>query len=224
MVCMISLRVVFVRSFVVAAVAVASIVGFSVPASAQDVPPALKERMEKEKAARRTCKLAICKAFAAPGSDSAGISCDVTKTWLAAEIQKRYLGDRLGWPWGHAQCKAAIAIDPGQIGSVMTHETGTLQLKKHDIACTLENKDATKGVAFTVKLSIAPIVHFEKGKAVKLSMGWADIEAPTLAKGAIWSATKLDQAFSVMSSRIRKEINEFIYTKCAEEGVKVEAK
>jgi hypothetical protein len=215
---------VFARSLVAIALVAIAYAAAGGSAAAEDVPAALKERMDREKEARRACKVTLCNAFATPSSDGSEITCDVTKTWLAADIQKRFLGDRLSWPWGHAQCKAGIAIDRNQIATVMTHDTGTLKLKKHDIACTLDHKDPTKGVAYTVKLSIEPTVQFEKGKAVKLSMGWADIEAPALAKGAIWSATKLDQAFSVMSSGIRKEINEFIYSKCAEEGIKIEAK
>jgi len=191
------------------------------PASAEDVLEKLKARMIKEKEARRACKVSLCKAFANTSVNESRLTCDVTKTWLAGEIQQKYLGDRLSWPWGHAHCSAGIAIDQGQVAAVMTQPKGTLKLKKHDISCTLDNKDPSAGVAYTVKLSIQPTVEFEKGRAVKLSMGWANIEAPTLAQGAIWSATKLDQAFGVMSSGIKKEINTFIYEKCAEEGIKI---
>ena len=190
---------------------------------AQDIPEALKQLMAKEKEARRACKITICKAFAAPKADGGPIACNVTKTWVATEIQKRFLGNRLSWPWGHAQCVANIEIDSAQVAAVMQTSGATLKLKKHDISCTLHKKDASKGVAYTVKLSIQPEVAFDKGKAVEVKMGWSNIQAPALAKGAIWSATKLDQAFSVMSSGIKKEINDFLYSKCADDGVPITA-
>jgi hypothetical protein len=189
--------------------------------NAQEIPAELKARMTKEKEDRRTCKISICKAFASPITDALPIQCEVTKTWLAADIQKSFLGDRLSWPWGHAQCKAGIQLDSAQIAAAMQPAGATLKLKKHDITCTLDSKEANKEAAYTVKLSIQPEVIFKDGKATQVTMGWSNIEAPTLAKGAIWSATKLDQAFSVMSSGIRKEINDFLYNKCPADGVTV---
>lgn len=193
-------------------------------ALAQDVPAELKARMEAEKEARKTCKISICKAFAERNKDAGPIACSVTKTWLAAEIQKRFLGDRLSWPWGHAQCKADISLDSAQIAAAMAAGGATMNLKKHNVVCTLDIKDASKGTAYTVKLSIQPEVAFKDGKATGVTMGWSDIEAPALAKGAIWSATKLDQTFSVMSSGVTKEINDFLYSKCPADGVTIAGK
>jgi hypothetical protein len=77
---------------------VACVIGFSTlagRAAAQDVSvtPELTARIAKEKEDRKTCKMEICKAFAQPG-DGPDITCPVVKTWLAAEIQTGFLGDK----------------------------------------------------------------------------------------------------------------------------------
>ncbi len=185
--------------------------------------PELVARMAKEKEARKACKTGICKAFAEP-SDGAAIACTVTKTWLGSEIQARFLGDRLTWPWGHAQCSAAIELDRGAIKEAAEKPSATLKLKKHGITCKLDAKDPKQGTAYDLKLSIAPTVTFQGGKAVKAEMGWGPIEAPILAKSAIWSATAVDANFSVIANNVVSEINSFLFEKCKEAGVEIKAR
>jgi hypothetical protein len=94
-------------------------------------------------------------------------------------------------------------------------------LKRHDIICKLDHKDAKEGTAYDLKLSIQPTVTFESGKAVKAEMNWGPIEAPILAKSAIWSATAVDANFSVIANGVVKEINAFLTDKCKEVGVDI---
>ncbi len=130
------------------AVAACAAALFAGAAMAQDtgLNPELAARMAKEKEARKACKTEICKAFAEP-SDGAAIACTVTKTWLGSEIQARFLGDRLTWPWGLAQCSAAIELDRGAIKEAAEKPSATLTLKKHDITCKLDAKDPKEGTA-----------------------------------------------------------------------------
>jgi hypothetical protein len=85
-----------------AASAIALLLPLAGQAQESGASPELNARMAKEKEDRKACKIEICKAFAAR-SDGSGIGCTVTKTWLAAEIQAGFLGDKLTWPWGHAE-------------------------------------------------------------------------------------------------------------------------
>ena len=204
----------FVVSALAGLIAVSGIAMAEVPVS-----PELVERMAKEKEARKACKIDICNAFAKPDASAGPIQCDMTKTWVASTIQTRILGDRLSWPWGHAQCSAKVNIDRGQVAGVMTKPEGTLELEKHTINCQLDQKDASKGAAYKVQLSIKPKVTFVKGKATKVSMNWSDIKAPTLAKAAIWSATSMDSMLGVLSGGVVKEINSSLYEKCKDEGI-----
>ena len=184
------------------------------------VSPELTSRMVKEKEDRKACKTEICKAFAQPG-DGPAITCTVTKTWLGSEIQAGFLGDKLTWPWGHAQCSAAIDLDRKAIADAASKPSATIKLKKHSIICKLDHKDPKEGTVYDLKLSIEPTVTFEGGKAVKAEMGWGTIEAPVLAKTAIWSATAIDANFSVIANGVVRDINAFLGVKCKEVGVEV---
>lgn len=184
------------------------------------ISPELAARMAKEKEDRKSCKIEICKAFATP-SEGQPIICSVTKTWLAAEIQTGYLRDKLTWPWGHAQCSAKIELDRKAIKEAALQPSATIKLEKHEVTCKLDSKDPKEGVAYDLKLVIEPTVTFEGGKATKVDMGWGAIEAPILAKSAIWPATAIDANFHVISGGFVNEINNFLGEKCKEAGVEI---
>ncbi len=220
---MVSLTSYFVRrghKFFAAASAVALLLPYAAQAQESGVTPELTARMAKEKEDRKACKTEICKAFATP-ADGPAIGCTVTKTWLAADIQAGFLGGKLTWPWGHAQCNAQIELDRKVIAEAAQKPSATMKLKKHEITCTLDHKEAKEGTAYDLKLSIEPTVSFDGGKAVKVNMGWGSIEAPVLAKTAIWSATAVDANFAVISNGAVNEINSFLFDKCKEVGVEI---
>ncbi len=206
----------------VAGALVVALVPAAMAQQAAGVDPKLTARMAAEKEARKACKAEICKAFA-ERKGSGPITCDVTKTWLRDEIQKRLLGDRLTWPWGHAQCKAKIEIERGDLVKLASSPEATVKLKRHDVACSLDRKEPETGEAYAVKLAITPTVSFTGGKASKVVVGWSDIEAPALAKGPIWAATATDNTFNVLSGAMVGEINTFMFQHCAEVGVQVAA-
>lgn len=215
-----------------ALVLILSLAGLAGPALAEEpakpspeleARPELAARMLAEKQARHDCKVKICNAFAKPDAAGGAITCDVTKTWLASQIQARFLGDKLTWPWGHAQCTLKVEISAADIAKARSEPTSTLKLAKHVIACALEEKDG-KASAYDLKLSVTPELAFENGSAKSAVMNWADIEAPVLAKTAIWSATAVDANFSVIANGVANEVNDFMYVSCKQEGVEVAKK
>jgi hypothetical protein len=203
-----------------AASAIAFLLSAAAAAETPAVAPELETRIAKEKEDRKACKIEICKAFASP-SEGAPITCVVTKTWLASDIQAGFLRDKLSWPWGHAQCVANIELDRKLIKEAALQPSATIKLNKHNISCKLDSKDPKEGTAYDLKLSIEPTVTFQGGKAIKADMGWGSIEAPILAKSAIWSATTVDANFSVISSGVVNQINNFLGEKCKEVGVEI---
>jgi|SRR5271165_1230813 len=217
--CLVELRK---RAVLIGVAATALALFIQGPVAAQDatVSPELAARIAKEKEDRKACKAEICKAFAQP-SDSGSLNCSVLKTWLASEIQAGFLRDKLTWPWGHAQCSSDIELDRAAIKAAASQPKATIKLKKHNISCKLDSKDPKEGAAYDVKLSIEPSVTFEGGKAVKVDMGWGTIDAPLLAKSAIWSATAVDANFSVIANNVVTEINNFLFDKCKEVGIEV---
>jgi hypothetical protein len=193
--------------------------GCATAALAQDAK--LDARMTAEKEARKACKTEICKAFAEKKADGAPISCTVTKTWLETEIAQSILGGKVSWPWSHAQCTAKIELDRATIAAIVSGPEATTKLKKHDVTCSLDRKAPETGEAYGVKMSISPEVTAKGGKASKVVMGWGDIDAPLLAKGAIWSATATDNTFNVLSGSVVNEINSFVFAKCKDVGVDI---
>jgi hypothetical protein len=71
-----------------------------------------------------------------------------------------------------------------------------------------KSADTTSSAAFR------PIVSFENGKAVKAALRWGDVSGSTAAKGALWSATAVDNTFNVLQGVVLEQINEFFGPKC----------
>jgi hypothetical protein len=205
----------------VIAVGTALALNLGLPSTPRAQDAKLEARMTAEKDARKACKTEICKAFAEKKPDGAPISCSVTKTWMESEISQSILGGKVSWPWSHAQCTAKIDLDRATIAKIVDGGEATTKLKKHDVTCSLDRKAPETGEAYGVKMSISPEVTSKGGKATKVVMGWGDIDAPLLAKGAIWSATATDNTFNILSGSVVSEINSFVFAKCKDVGVDI---
>ena len=83
---------------------------------------------------------------------------------------------------------------------------------KHHVQCQLEAKDGKE--AQTVEFTIDPVVTFENGKAVKAALHWGEVGGSKAAKGALWSASAVDNTLNVLQGVLLEQINEFFGTKC----------
>jgi hypothetical protein len=162
-----------------------------------------------EKAARKGCKVKICSAFLLkqPGDD---VTCNVVKSWRKEQLNKMVKKARVSWPWGAVQCTTDLKLPRDQMIKAMTEAKFELSLEKHTVSCGVAREKEPS----TIKFSFSPKVKFEDGKAVKASLNWGKIEAPTLIKGAMWTATATDNTFNVLQSTLVEDINEFIGKKC----------
>ena len=162
-----------------------------------------------EKAARKGCKIKICSAFLLkkPGDD---VRCNVVKSWRKAQLDKMVKKARVSWPWGKVKCTTDITLPRDQMIQAMDAPKFELKLEKHTVSCVVEREKEPA----TIKFSFAPKVKFEGGKAKKAALNWGKIEAPTLIKGAMWTATATDNTFGVLQSTLVEDINEFIAKKC----------
>jgi hypothetical protein len=200
------------------AAAGAALLLLGVPAGAQDklrtdIDKALAEQLIKETDARRGCKIAICQAARSKVAQGDNIACKVTKTWPDVDLKSKVLKGAMEWPFGHAQCEASISIDRKLLAAVAAGDKSEAKIGKHDIACQLSTKDGKDKHALT--FSIDPVVTFEKGKAVKASLGWSNVGGTTIAKSAAWSATAVDNTFNVLQGAVIEQINEF-FASCDE--------
>ncbi len=197
--------------------------GGQVIAQDKAVPPELVKRMADEKEARRTCKVEICKAFKS-ASTGGPIGCNVTKTWLRDEILGRIVGGSYVWGYGHVQCRFQLSLDRAQLNGALKNDAGKVSLGPHTLSCDVNDKDASKGRAFNVKVTMEPTATFEKGKAVKADLGSVKSEGSTVASAAVGSLIAVDKVSGLVSRAVSDEVNKFIYQKCGEEGVEIAAK
>lgn len=189
------------------------------PAGAQDAKPAdpaLEELTPAELAereGRKACKIEICSAFHLRKPEGPDITCNVLKSWRKEQLQKMIERAKVSWPWGPVKCVADIKLKRADLIKAMGDKTYVAQLDAHEVNCEVDrDKEAPAKISF----SFAPKVTFEGGKATKASLNWGKIEAPTLVKGAMWTATATDNTFNVLQSTLVEDINEFITTKCDE--------
>ena len=184
------------------------------------VAPEILERMAKEKEARRTCKIEICTAFAKPAAGSP-ITCEVTKTWPQPDITSKVVGGSYVWQYGHTQCTVKLSLDRGLIAKAIAEGSTSVKFPEHSFICNIDDKDATKGKAFTVTLSFTPSITFEKGQAKSVTLESIKTEGSSLASAALSSLMAVDKVSGAVSRAAASEINEFLYTKCKEDGVEV---
>lgn len=176
-----------------------------------DIELTPEEKAEKD--ARKDCKVAICAGFRNPAAAPAAINCSIPKSWRKAQLDKMVSKAKVSWPWGPVKCNASIALDRDALTKAMSEPKSDLALKAQSVLCTIANegKEDTK-----VSVEFAPTVSFEGGKAVKAKINWGKLEAPTLAKGLMWTATGTDNTLNVLESTLVADINDFIGKKCDE--------
>jgi hypothetical protein len=210
-----SVRVAFVVIAALAGIATAApqTLAQSTPAPAvKDGKPDLTPEELAEREQRKACKVAICAAFhnRKPGDD---VTCSVLKTWRKEQLDAMVAKAKVSWPWGNVKCTADIKLKRTDLAKALTEAKHDMVLDKHKVACVV---DRDKEAPAEIKFDFTPKVHFENGKAVKASLNWGAIEAPTLVKGAMWTATATDNTFNVLQGSVVEDINDFIGPKCDE--------
>jgi len=171
-----------------------------------------EEKAERD--ARKSCKVAICKGFRKPEAVASDISCSVLKSWRKAQLDKMVSKAKVSWPWGAVSCTADIKLGREMLAKAMSEPKFEMTLETHNVACTIANDDGKE--PSKISIAFAPKVTFENGKATKAKINWGKLEAPTLVKGVMWTATGTDNTFNVLESTLVKDINDFVSTKCDE--------
>ncbi len=171
----------------------------------------LDEQAERE--ARKGCKIKICAAIRNKTADANDIACSVVKSWRKEQLTKMLEKAKVSWPWGRVKCSADIRLKRDLLLKATSDDRHEATLAPHKVVCEVDRENATPA---EIKVEFTPKVTFEKGKAVKAVLGWGKIEAPTLLKGAMWTATATDNTFNVLQSTVVEDINDFIGPRCDE--------
>jgi len=166
-----------------------------------------------EREARKGCKIKICAAIRNKAAGADDIACSVLKSWRKEQLTKMVEKAKVSWPWGRVKCSADIRLKRDLLLKATGDERHEATLDPHKVVCEVERENATPA---EIKVEFTPKVTFEKGKAVKAVLGWGKIEAPTLLKGAMWTATATDNTFNVLQSTVVEDINDFIGPRCDE--------
>ncbi len=167
---------------------------------------------KEERETRRQCAIAACSTLRNKRPDKGDLTCSVRKTWRKETLNKIMNRGKVSWPWGNARCTGELKIDRATLVQAMSGPEFEAKFEKHELKCEIDlEKDK-----YTVKMQLTPKVTFKDGKAVKAAMQWGDIDAPTLAKTALWSITAADNQLGVLQSTIIEDINEFVDGKCNE--------
>ena len=166
-----------------------------------------------EKAARQACKVDLCKAFHPKEASGSDIACHVIKSWRKEQLVKLVAKLKVTWPYDGAHCSTDLSVKRGDLVKAMTEPKAEVVFAKHTVTCSIasEKKGATD-----FSFDLTPKVTFENGKAVKAQAQWGKIEAPTLIKSALWTATAADNTVNILSGSIVEEVNEFITKRCDE--------
>ena len=167
----------------------------------------------QEREGRKACKVAICAAFHNRKPDGGDISCSLLKSWRKEQLEKLVSKAKVSWPWGAVRCTSDLKLKRADLIKAMTESSHVAQLDKHQVSCEVarDGKDSTQ-----IKFDFSPKITFAKGKATKASLNWGKIDAPTLLKSAMWTATATDNTFNVLQSTLVDDINDFVANKCLE--------
>ncbi|PPC82788.1 MAG: hypothetical protein CTY31_00275 [Hyphomicrobium sp.] len=199
------------------------------PATAQDKPAAdtkpdvslsdnrpdaqLTPEEKAERDGRKACKVEICSAFRSKQATGRDISCDIVKSWRKEQLNKLVGKLKVTWPYEGVRCSSKVNLKRADLMKAMSDPKLELQLDPHSVSCVV-NRD--KEPATEIKLDFSPKVMFENGKAKSAEINWGKIEAPTLIKSALWTATAADNTANILSGTLVEDINDFIGKKCDE--------
>lgn len=180
----------------------------------KEAAPAIVETEEEklEREGRRKCAAAICSTLHNKKPAEGLVSCSLRKTWRKEALSKILSKAKVSWPWGDARCASDISVDRALLIKAMAGPEVEVQFDPYSARCAIDT-DKSK---YEITAEFRPKVTFKDGKAIKASLNWGKIEAPTLANGVLWPLTAADNKVGLLQSTVVEDINEFITTRCME--------
>ena len=173
---------------------------------------AMDELLAKEKEARKACKIEICSILRGKTIEGPDVDCQMVQTWPKKTLDEIFGRAHISWPWSHMHCRTEVKLKRATLVSAMTSPKYEAGFDSQTMTCELERGQGTDNFSF--KVSLAPKVTFENGKATMIQLQWGDIEAPLVAKTVLWSITGLDNKTGLLSSQFVGMTNQFVETKC----------
>jgi len=163
-----------------------------------------------EKENLKKCELSICQLIVKKQTDGGPVSCDLTKSWGAKELEKGASHSKFKWSFGDAKCQTKVEIARDPVIKALNDPAYDLKLAPTNVECQVgDDKDA-------ISFNLAPTLKFEKGTVVKASLGIDNIKGAFMKRMAMKTAQLIDKS-SLLDGVIAKEVNKFITKKCPEQ-------
>jgi len=172
---------------------------------------AMTPEEQAEKAAREACKIEICDILETRESNGPDVSCDIGWTWHESEIADA-LGDKVDWPWGKLVCQSQIKLGRATLAEAMGAPRYKAITDTQTVRCALYHKD---GKPYVVELALAPEVTFKNGKAIKGTVNWGRVTAPSAIYALLYAATSLDNSTNILGQEVVRQVNKFVGEDCA---------
>jgi hypothetical protein len=177
-------------------------------ATARAVSALDEDRGEKEKL--EACERNLCTILVKREAAGGDLQCALQKTWAGSKIKEGVEQKKLTWGFGDVRCSIDVVAKRKDMVDALTKPDYEFKLGTHTVRCDVEReKEVMK-----VSVALSPKFQFKEGKAVKAWLGIGTIEAPTVVKGAIWTAAQLEDTFGIVHGDLIREINKFVHDRC----------
>ena len=183
----------------------AVVLGLMAVGPAQALEPVANEKEQLKTCEQRICTIALKKP--ASGDD---LKCGLSKTWTKRTIEAGISEKKITWGFGDAQCTVGVDIKRADLVAALSQPAHTITIAAHDVTCQVEREKEV----VPIKLKLAPKLQFKDGKLEKAWLNVSDIEAPSVVKGAIWTAAKIEDNVGLFHGQLVQEVNKFLFEKC----------
>ena len=163
-----------------------------------------------EKDVLKACEKQLCQITVKKEASGADLACSLSKTWSKKIIEDGIAKKKLTWGFGDARCTIDVKARRSSVIDAVSKPEQSFEFDPHTIKCQIERE----GEVTTINVTLAPKINFKGGKAEKAWLNIKEIDAPSVIKGAIWSAAKIEDNFGLFHSEMISEINELIGQKC----------
>jgi hypothetical protein len=154
------------------------------------------------------CATDICSIIASKNPKGPDLSCDVTKTWDAKQVEKGAESKNLGWGLGSVGCHFKVSVKRADMAAALSSPEGKLKLSKQEFACEVGES------RYPIKATAAPELKLNNGSVTAGSLHVEDINGAPLIKGAVWTAAKLERHFGLFEKDLVREANRFMRKEC----------
>src|SRR5262245_29731505 len=197
------------RLSAVLGLALAGTIWMAVPSHLGGTALALEEAKD-EKERLEACEHELCGVLVKREAAGGDLKCSLQKTWAGSKIKHGVEERKLSWKLGDLRCGVALVATRQDLVEALTKPQYELKLATHTVRCDVEREKEVVQVA----VALTPRLQFKDGKATTVWLGIGDIQAPTVVKGAIWTAAQLEDTFGVVHADLIKEVNKFVYERC----------